>query len=75
MSDVDRKTLQRAPVLIARKCHCGDWAGVFDLDVDLAPRDANATIGETITSMIRALLSKSISRKLPSACLRWSDGA
>jgi hypothetical protein len=27
MSDIDRKTLQRAPVLIARKCHCGDWAG------------------------------------------------
>jgi len=27
MSDIDRQTLQRAPKLIARKCHCGDWAG------------------------------------------------
>jgi len=27
MSDIDRKTLQRAPILIERRCHCGDWAG------------------------------------------------
>jgi hypothetical protein len=27
MSDVDRPSLQRAPVLTARKCDCGDWAG------------------------------------------------
>ncbi|WP_261330522.1 hypothetical protein [Rhizobium leguminosarum] len=27
MSGTDRRTLQRAPALIARKCHCGDWAG------------------------------------------------
>jgi hypothetical protein len=27
MSDVDRPALQRAPALIAHKCHCGAWAG------------------------------------------------
>lgn len=27
MSDIDRPVLQRAPVLVARRCHCGDWAG------------------------------------------------
>jgi len=27
MSDVDRQVLQRAPKLVAHKCHCGDWAG------------------------------------------------
>jgi len=27
MSDTDRPSLKRAAVLIARKCHCGDWAG------------------------------------------------
>jgi len=27
MSDIDRKTLQRAPILPERKCKCGDWAG------------------------------------------------
>ncbi len=27
MSDIHRKVLQHAPKLVARKCHCGDWAG------------------------------------------------
>lgn len=27
MSHIDRPTLQRAPKLVARRCHCGDWAG------------------------------------------------
>ncbi|CDM62014.1 hypothetical protein LPU83_pLPU83d_0643 (plasmid) [Rhizobium favelukesii] len=27
MNDIDRPTLQRAPTLVGRKCHCGDWAG------------------------------------------------
>ncbi len=27
MSDIDRPALQRTPKLVARKCHCGDWAG------------------------------------------------
>jgi hypothetical protein len=27
VSDVDRPVLRRAPVLVARRCHCDDWAG------------------------------------------------
>ncbi len=27
MSDIDRPTLERSPVLPAPKCECGDWAG------------------------------------------------
>lgn len=27
MSDIERTTLQKAPILVERKCKCGDWAG------------------------------------------------
>ncbi|MBB4526280.1 UNVERIFIED_ORG: hypothetical protein M2435_006396 [Rhizobium sophorae] len=27
MSDIDRNALSKPRNLVARKCHCGDWAG------------------------------------------------